>query len=561
MLKMRRYMVILASGGCFLFLFIRLFHLQVIDRDKYSVLADRQHNRVLEVKARRGTIFDRYMDPLAINMEVQSVFCNPRIIKDKVKLAGILSEELGVDAVDVEKKLERDKAFVWIKRKIDHSVYEKLRDMNLRGVYFRPESKRKYPSGSMTSHILGFVGMDNDGLEGLELLYDNELKGRSGKRHETRDARMRSVLKKEKISVSPRNGNNIVLTIDSVIQCIVEQELATMVGTFNAAGGTVIVMDPSSGRILAMANSPGYDPNDVSAVPIENLKNPAVSSIFEPGSVFKIVTGSAAIEEGVITLEDKVYCEKGKFNVCGRILNDYHPYGELSFEDIIAKSSNIGVVKTARELGEKKLFEYIQKFGFGEKSGIDIPGEVAGISRPPRVWSRSDITTIPMGQGIAVTPLQLVSALSVICNGGYLMRPYVVEERTTWEGVGIKKILPETRRRVISPETCDKMKRALRKVVTEGTGRWINSKRYELCGKTGTAQMVNPEGGYYDDRYYATFIGFGPMEEPMISVVVVARDPRGQHFGGTVAGPTFKRITEKVLEYLGAQEMANTTAG
>ena len=496
MFRMRRYMVILAFSGCFLFLFGRLFSIQVIDRARFSALADKQHNQVLDVEARRGTIFDRYMDPLAINMEVQSVFCNPRIITNKAALAAILAGELGLEAADVEDKLQKDKAFVWIKRKIDYSTYEKLTAMKLRGVYFRPESKRKYPNDSMAAHILGFVGMDNEGMEGLERLFDDELKGRSGKRYETRDARMRSVLRKEKISVSPRNGNNIVLTIDSVIQCIVEQELATMVEKYNAESGTVIVMEPYSGRILAMANSPGYDPNDMSSVQVENIKNSAISDVFEPGSVFKIVAASAAIEEGVITLEDTVYCENGKFSVRGRLLNDYHPYGKLSFEDVLAKSSNIGVVKTAMELGEKKFFEYIQKFGFGEKSGIDVPGEVRGISRPPKVWSRSDITTIPMGQGIAVTSLQLASAISVIANGGYLMKPYVVQEITTWEGVELKKVLPEERRRVISGKTCDKLKKALRKAVTDGTGRLAKSKRYETCGKTGTAQMVNPLGGY-----------------------------------------------------------------
>nr|HPN73111.1 penicillin-binding transpeptidase domain-containing protein [Candidatus Omnitrophota bacterium] len=554
MFSTRRYMVMLAFCGFFLFIFARLFYIQVVDRDKYSVLAEKQHNQILQVEPRRGTVFDRYMDPLAINMEVESVFCNPRVVTDKKSLSDTLAEELDLEVSDVEKKLERDKAFVWIKRKIEHSDYERLSSLNLRGVYFRPESKRKYPNDTMASHVLGFVGMDNEGLEGIELLYDKELKGRPGIRHETRDARMRSVLRKESESVPPRNGNNIILTIDSVIQYIAEEELDVMVSQFNAAGGSVIVMEPSSGKILAMANRPGYDPNDPSSLKGENAKNSAVSDVFEPGSVFKIVTASAALEEGVIKLEDKVYCENGKYKVCGRLLNDYHPYGDLSFEDVIAKSSNIGVVKTAQKLGEKKLFEYVQRFGFGEKSGIDLPGEIAGICRPPEVWSRSDITTIPMGQGIAVTSIQLAGAISVIANGGYLVKPYVVEEVTTWEGEQIKKFLPEKRRMVISPGTCDKMKRTLRRVVTDGTGKQAMIKRYETCGKTGTAQMVSPAGGYYPDKYYAVFVGFAPRENPLISVVVVAKDPRPQHFGGTVAGPTFRKIAERTLEYLGAPE-------
>jgi cell division protein FtsI (penicillin-binding protein 3) len=558
MLRTRRYMVILAFSACFLLLFFRLFYIQVLEREKYSDLANRQHNKVSTIEARRGTIFDRYRDPLAINMEVRSVFCNPRIIRDKDYLANVLSEELGLDTDFVRSRLNRNKAFMWIKRKIGLQQYEKLSSMDLQGVYFRPESERRYPNETMAAHLLGFVGMDNEGLEGLELLYDRELKGRSGRRHETRDARMRTVLRKGTISTLPKNGNNLVLTIDSVIQYIAEQELERMVEGFKPSGGTVIVMEPSSGRILAMANRPVFDPNDISSVSPEAIKNSAISDIFEPGSVFKIVAASAAIEENILALQDKVHCENGKFKVGGRILNDYRPYGELTFEDVIAKSSNIGIVKVAQKLGDKKLFEYIQNFGFGEKTGVDLPGEVHGISRPPGVWSRSDITTIPMGQGIAVTSLQLASAVSVIANGGHLMRPYVVEAMTTWEGGEILSRHPEQIRRVLRAETCEKMKQAMEKVMTDGTGRASASKRYETCGKTGTAQMAAPGGGYYPDKYYATFVGFAPKENPLISVVVVARDPRTQHFGGTVAGPAFKRIVERVLEYLGAEEAAAT---
>jgi cell division protein FtsI (penicillin-binding protein 3) len=557
MLRMRRYLVILAFGGFFLFLFVRLFCLQVVDKKRYTDIAQKQHNLVLQIEARRGSIFDKYMDPLAMNMEVQSVFCDPRVISDKSNMAEILSRELGIDAGDVRTKLQRDKAFVWIKRKIDHAEYENLSSKNLRGVYFRPESKRKYPNDAMASHVLGFVGIDNRGLEGIELLYEDQLKGRPGRRYETRDARMRSVLRKEAISIPPHNGNNLVLTIDSVIQYIAEDELSAMVRNFKPAGGTVIVMDPFSGKVLALASSPAYDPNDLSSLLPEHIKNPAVSDVFEPGSVFKVVAAAAALEEGVITLEDKVHCENGQYRTGGRTLNDFRPYGEISFEDVIAKSSNIGVVKVAQKLGDKKLFEYIQKFGFGERTGIDLPGEVQGISRHPKVWSRSDITTIPMGQGIAVTALQLASAVSVIANGGYLMTPYIVEEIITWEGEEIKKVLPRNKRRVISEKTCEKMKKAMRKVITDGTGRTSASKRYETCGKTGTAQMASPAGGYYPDKYYATFIGFAPREDPKISIVVVARDPRPVYFGGTVAGPTFTRIAERTLEYLGAEEISS----
>ncbi len=554
MLKSRRYLVIFIFAGLFFFLFVRLFCIQVVDRKRYSALADTQHNTTVAIEPRRGTIFDRYMDTLALNMDVYSVFCDPRVIRDRSAMARILSEELNIDSERLEARLDSDRAFIWVKRKIDRDTYIRLREMKLTGVHFRPESRRKYPNEIMASHLLGFTGIDNDGLEGLELFYDKELRGRPGRRHITRDARMRAVLRKDALSIPAHNGNNLVLTIDSVIQYIVEEELAAMMDRSNAQGGTIVVMEPSTGKILALAGRPAYDPNEISRADPATFRNPVVSEVYEPGSVFKIVAASAVLEESTMSLSDTVHCGNGQFQVGGRLLRDFRPHGELSFEDVIAVSSNIGIVKAAIELGEKKLFEYIRDFGFGEVTGIDLPGEVSGISRHPRVWSRSDITTIPMGQGIAVTSIQLASAVSVIANEGVLMRPYITDEITTWEGVVIKKTDPVKKRRVISEKTSEKMKRALRKVVTDGTGRRAFSRRYVTCGKTGTAQMASPEGGYYSDRYYAAFIGFAPLDVPAISVVVVARDPRPDYFGGTVAAPVFRRITERVLEYLGVQE-------
>ncbi len=514
-------------------------------------MAEDQHNRIVELEPRRGTIFDRYMDPLALNLDVQSVYCDARSVRDKEHTALVLSRVLGIDPAETISKLKRDKAFVWIKRKIDQSSYEALVEEDLQGIYFVTESKRKYPNDSMASHIVGFAGMDNRGLEGLELSFDSYLRGKPGWRHMVRDARMQTVLFDEISSVPAKNGQNLVLTIDSVIQYIAEDELAEMARKFNISGGTIIVMDPYSGKVLAMANYPDYDLNAFSKASEASRKNTAVSSVYEPGSVFKIVAASAAIEEGVVTLDDRVYCEKGKFNVRGRVLNDHRPHGDLSFSEVIARSSNIGVVKVAMELGEEKLYEYIKKFGFGKITGIDMPGELPGISRPCSAWWKSDITTIPMGQGIAVTPIQLAAAISVIANGGELMTPYVVEKITTWQGADIKTFSPVKKRRVIKKGTCDKIKKALRDVVAQGTGRRAGSEIYETAGKTGTAQMASPDGGYYPDRYYATFIGFAPVEVPAVSIVVIAEDPRRSYFGGTVAGPTFKSVAERTLEYLG----------
>lgn len=552
MFRTRQYLVFFFFVLLLCLLLTRLFYLQVIRSDSFSKMAAEQHNKVFKIEPRRGTIFDRYMEPLAINLDTPSAYGNPREVEDKERTASALSDILGLDRELLVEKLERDKAFVWVKRKVDAGEAEKIERSSLPGVYFLSESKRNYSSDSMASHVIGFAGMDNEGLEGLELLYNDKLKGKPGWRHLIRDAKMRTVLFNERESIPAENGHNLILTVDSVIQYIAEGELSAMARKYHASSASVVVMDPYSGRILALANYPGYDLNAFSETPRARMKNAAVSSIYEPGSVFKIVTASAALNEGVVHLDDVIYCENGEFRTGGRVLHDFHPYGKLSFLEVIAKSSNIGTVKVAQKLGEEKLYEYIQKFGFGETTGIDLPGEVEGISRPFEIWSRSDITTIPMGQGIAVTPIQLACAISVITNGGYLVKPYIVDRITTWEGETYKTFAPGPKRRVLSEETCEKMRTVLRRVVTDGTGRRARSRMYETCGKTGTAQMVNPRGGYYEDKYHATFIGFAPLDDPVVAIAVMAHDPHPVHFGGSVAGPAFRKIAERTLQYLGS---------
>ena len=550
--KGRRYFVFFVLLILLITLFLRLFYIQIIRFDDFKKRAQNQHNKEITIDPRRGTIFDKYMEPLAINLDAHSIYCNPRQIKDKNKrsVSKKLSDFLSLSEDDVYLKLNKDKGFVWIKRKVDYATYKKVKDLKIEGTFFELESKRKYPNDNMAAHILGFAGIDNEGLEGLEGLYDDKLKGEAGWRSFIRDARMRTVLLKESQSMPPKNGYNLILTVDSVVQYIVEEEIRNMAEKFNAEEASIVVMDPVTGKILALANYPTYNLNNYSKSKAIVRKNTAISNVYEPGSVFKIVTASAALNEGIISLEDTVYCEKGEYRTGGRVLHDFHRYGDLSFREVVGKSSNIGVVKIAQKLGKDKVYEYIGKFGLGQKTNINLPGEVAGISRDPSIWSRSDITTIPIGQGIAVTPIQLATAISVIANGGYLMEPYIIDRITTWEGEDIKRFSPHVVRKVINNRTCEYMKDALRYVITDGTGRRANSKKYEFCGKTGTAQMVSPNGGYYDNKYYATFIGFAPKEEPRVAIVVMAKDPHPVHFGGSVAGPTFKKIAERVLEYL-----------
>ncbi|MDP8259229.1 MAG: penicillin-binding transpeptidase domain-containing protein [Candidatus Aadella gelida] len=513
-------------------------------------MAEEQHSSAQKIEPRRGSIFDSHMDPLAINLDVPSIYSNPREIKDVEGVTEKLFNILDIDKDLLKDRLSRDKAFVWIKRKIDEKQADEVRDARLKGIYIVEESKRNYPNGKLASHIIGFAGIDNNGLEGLELQLDPYLKGEAGRRSFVRDAKQRTVFLDERGYVPPKNGSNIILTIDSVIQYIVEEELLAMVKKYNPDKASAIVMDPSSGKILAIANYPDYDLKVFNEARKEDIKNISISEMYEPGSVFKIVSASAVINENAVALDDKIYCEKGKYKIAGRVLHDSHGYGTLEFRDVIAKSSNIGTVKAVQKIGKKKFYDYIRRFGFGEKTGIGLPGESAGISRVPSKWARSDMTTIPIGQGIAVTPIQLVSAVSVIANGGYLMTPYVVDRIITWEGDVDKEFRPNVKRKVLKKETCDKMKDVLRRVVTHGSGKRARSKNCEICGKTGTAQMVNPEGGYFDRKFNATFIGFAPAEKPAISVVVTASNPHPAYYGGTVAAPAFKNIVERTLQYL-----------
>jgi cell division protein FtsI/penicillin-binding protein 2 len=547
----RQKIFLILISAVFAGLLVRLYYLQVMNHRRFTHIASSQHNTEVKIPFRRGIIYDRHTEPLAINLDAVSIFCDPRHVGNKEEAASRLSGLLGMERDAVLRKILRGKGFAWIKRKADKRTADRVREAGLDGVFFIEESKRRYPNDSLAANLIGFAGMDNKGLEGLELAYDEMLSGRCGSKQIIRDARQRAVLFRERESIPPVNGSSIVLTIDAVIQYIVEEELRKISEDNNVRAATAVVMEPVSGEILAMATYPSYDLNEYYKAPRDTMKNHAVSTIFEPGSVFKVFTASASLAEGVVEPGDIIFCENGEYEVRRRVLHDYHAYGDLTFEEVIIRSSNIGTVKTAMELGPEELYGYIKDFGFGRKTGIDIIGEVSGISRHPDSWSISDITTIPIGQGIAVTAVQLARAVSVIANGGALMRPYVVKTVLSHEGEVIKKFGPVTEKIVLSPETCDIMKDIMQNVVTDGTGRFAFSEKYDLCGKTGTAQMVDPGGGYYDNKYNATFLGFAPKQDPAVSIVVAAFDPHPSYFGGTVSGPAFKRIAERVLEYLG----------
>lgn len=509
-----------------------------------------QHNVTIELSPKRGFILDRNLKPLALSLKADSVYAVARDVKNKREVAKELSEILNRDEEVLYERLTRDKQFVWLARKVSVDVARKVQALGINGISLIDETKRFYTGGFLASHVIGFVGIDNAGLEGLELLYDRYLKGAAGEKSIARDAKGRQLPFLVRRHIPPVDGCDLILTIDEVIQHITEEALEKIYKKYNAKAATAIVMNPKNGDILAMANYPNYDLNDFASSDAISRKNTAVSSYFEPGSVFKIVTASACLEEKSTSFEKVFYCEKGSWYVRGHILHDHRPHAELTFREVIEKSSNIGTVKAAMLLGEENLYKYIKLFGFGEETGINLPGEIPGVIRPPDKWSRYSITAIPMGHEIAATPIQLAYAASAIANKGILVKPRIVSKIIDSNGQTIREFMPAVKRRVISEETALKVTKLLEGVILRGTGKRARIPDYRAAGKTGTASKIEPSGRYSKTRYMASFVGFAPVDDPAIVVCVMVDEPRPQYFGGTVAAPVFKEITDATLRYL-----------
>jgi len=534
-------------------LLIRLFYLQGLRHNFYSKIADDQHTVSIELEPRRGTIFDRHMRVLALNLNSDSIFANARDVNNKKKTARALSQILNLKENFILARLSRDKSFVWIKRKITPEESAKIKNLKMEGIGIIKESKRFYPNRSLACHAFGTVDIDNAGLEGLELLYDKYLKGESGWLISTRDARKKLLESYQGELIPPKNGYNLVLTMDEIIQTIAERELARIYDKYNAKAASIIVMDPKNGDVLALANLPNYDLNDFNKRPVDAIRNRAINDFFEPGSVFKIVAASAALEEKAVDFNDKFDCENGAYKIGRRILHDHTPHGIMTFREVIEKSSNIGTVKVAARFGPLNMHKYMKAFGFYDKTGVDLPGEVVGMNRPVSKWSGVSMYAIPMGQEVTTTAMQLASAISVIADNGFAVRPRIVKEIVDDSGEVIKEFPPKVLRKVISPETAYKMRCLLMGVVERGTGKKAKVEDVTTGGKTGTAQKVEPGGVYSHDRFVASFIGFAPVGKPVLSVVVCVDEPRPVYYGGDVAAPVFKNVVEESLKYLNSR--------
>ena len=537
---------------CFVLITGRMFQLQVLKKEQLYKLAAQQQYIQIPLVPKRGTVYDSKANELAVSIEVDSVYADARKIVDVGKTANALASTLQIDRDELKQRLKSHRSFEWIQRKISSEEAEQIKTFHLPGIYFLKENRRFYPNSQLAAHLVGFVGLDSKGLEGIEYQYDALLNGGNQVWTAARDAFGREIAMDKVPFEKEDHYRNIVLTIDKSIQHITETELGRGVEKWGAKGGMAIAMDPLTGKILAMVSYPNFNPNQFIQYRSKSWRNRAVSDIFEPGSLFKAFLAAAALEEKVVRPLDSFFCENGSYPVYDKTIHDHSKHGWLTFQQIIKYSSNIGASKVGEKMGRERFYRYISAFGFGEKTRIGLPGEGKGILRHPRYWPPVALNTISFGQGISVTGIQLVTALSVIANKGILMKPYVVEKITNEKGQVIQSFQPEVVRKVISEETAKKVT-ALLKATTEkgGTGEGAVPAGYEVAGKTGTAQKVDSLlGGYSEDRYTSGFMGFAPDEEPKMVLLIVIDEPQGNNYGGVVAAPIFKAIMEKALPYL-----------
>ncbi len=523
----------------------RLYHLQIIQYIDLVARAERQRQRTIETAPKRGTIYDRQMQPLAMSLAVDSIFAVPSEITKPQMVAELLSSVLGIEKGDLLGKFKAFKSFCWVKRKVTNEESARVRDMNLKGVYFQKEMKRFYPKGELAAHVMGYVGLDDNGLGGLEYRFNDAIKGTPGRVLLAADARRQSFNSSAR---EGRPGKDVVLTLDENIQYIAEKALAAAARQWRMANGTVVVQDPNSGEILAMANYPTFNPNEFNQGKPEARINRAVSAVFEPGSIFKLVTVAAALEENLATPDEVINCQYGSIVLAGHTIRDDKPHGDLTVSRVMANSSDVGVIKLGLRLGEERLYRYIRAFGFGSEAGVELPGEERGLLRPPSRWSGISIGEISMGQEIGVTALQVVTAYSAIANGGILYEPRVVRE--IFERQTPETPPPASGRRVVSARTAKQMQEILVDVVENGTGTPARPAGYTAAGKTGTAQKIDSSGTYSKTHYIPSFAGFAPARKPAVTILVVIDSPVGAYYGREVAAPVFRSIAEQTLSYL-----------
>src|SRR5436190_4482005 len=527
----------------------RLVYLQIFRYGNFQQRAQHQQQRTEEVSARRGIIYDRQGHELAMSINVDSVFAVPTEMPNPASTISLVARITKQDPRELLAKCEASKTFCWVARKPDPEISARIRSLNLRGIYFQKESKRYYPKNDLAAQVLGYVGMDDKGLSGIEREYEDDLHGRPGQMLISVDARKKWFGSVEK---QPEPGRNVVLTIDEKIQYIAERELATAIQQTHAIAGTVVVENPRTGEILALANQPTFNPNLSREITPDKLKNHAVSDVYEPGSTFKLVTISGALEEKVTRPDELFDCQMGSIVFNGMRIHDSRPHGLLTVSDVLAESSDVGSIKIGLRLGEDRFYKYIRGFGFGQQTGIELPGETRGMTKPLSRWSKVSIAAISMGQEIGITPLQLTGLISTMANDGVYVAPRItaatIQPQSAPQQIAFH---PVNEHRIISAFTAAEMRQMMQGVVLHGTGKKAKLLGYSSAGKTGTAQNVDPATGTYSrTKYIASFAGFAPVNNPAVTIAVILDSPVGGHHGGQVGGPVFQRIAQQVLEYL-----------
>ncbi len=539
----------------FAVILFRLVNLMIFDHAKLSGQASQQYISERTLTPQRGVIWDRNLKEMATNIETDSLYAVPSNVRDTARLSSQIAPIIKVSSGEINSLLlkKKGKSFTWVARRMDLEDSRKLSALKSSfkdgEIGFVTEPKRYYPMKQVASHILGFANIDDKGIAGLELVYNDYLKGEVKSVPVDRDARGKSLVSDVKEAVP---GNNIILTIDEGLQYIVERELTNAMQERKAKAAVAIMMNPATGEILALANRPTYDPNSPSAADGEEKRNRAITDIYEPGSTMKSILASAAVEEKAVRLNDMFDVSKGSITVGGKTIHDVHRHGVLNFQEVIKKSSNVGAVKVGMRLGAAKYYEYIKRFGFGDKTGIDFPGEARGILRNVKNWSGTSLACMSIGQEIGMTPLQMLTAYSAIANGGVLMKPYIVSEIISPDGKSIKRNSPAEVRRVISKSTAATLRDILKTVVEEGgTAQRANVNGNLVAGKTGTAQIFDTKTGHYSkNRFVSSFVGFAPADDPRVALIVVVYEPVGETYGGLVAAPVFKNIIENTFSYL-----------
>lgn len=550
-LDLRLYFLVVTCTVLGLCIIGRLFQYQIIKHELMVREAQRQSDRTVTLKPRRGSIVDRNDRPFAISVDAPSIFADPSVMRDRHEVAQKLARALGytpAEQKELAALLRPERSFVWVKRQVDPAVARAVRELRLDGVGFETESRRYYPKRNLLAPVLGYVGLDSQGMAGLEYSLDEDLRGREARVTVRMDARRNPMGEVEK---PPTEGRRVTLTIDERIQHVTETALDQAIRDTSSVSGVAVVLDPRTGEVLALSSLPSFNPNRFAAFPERDRVNRAVADSYEPGSIFKIVTAATGLQEGVVSPLEVIDCGNGSIEIAGVRIKDHAVFSSLTFQDVIAKSSDIGVIRVAQRVGPEKFYAAMKAFGFGSRTGLGLPGETAGLLKGTKSWSALSLASMSFGQEVGVTAIQMASAAAVIANGGYWMRPYIVKKIEEPSGELVREFQPVAERKVIEPETADRVMALLREVVISGTGRKAKVEGFEIAGKTGTAQKIDAAGRYSMIDHVASFVGFVPASRPALVILVSLDTPKGErNEGGDVAAPLFSRIAGEAVRLL-----------